>query len=129
MQEEGTDAFAPVVFLESPPPPVDGNTNVQKVLKSLSEEDAKNMQGEIQRMKQTLVGTNAQLERAKKEENFLEADRLKRSYEQIQSAIPMMEKQLSTGIENNKRMRFQTLIRRNDELSAVIVKKNSMEKR
>ena len=130
-----TEVFTPVVFLHRednvapppPPSPLDTNTDF-KGTESLNEEEAKNLKGEIQSMKQNLENTNAQLETAKQQENFLEADRLKRSYEEIQNTIPLMEKQLSTGIENHKRMRFQALIRSNGELSAAVARKSSRER-
>ena len=76
-----TEDFTPVVFLEreeavevSPPsPPFDEET-----AESLNEEEAKTLAGQIQDANRYLEEATVQLDKAKQEENFLEADRLKK---------------------------------------------------
>ena len=130
-----TENFTPVVFLEreevSPPlPPFDEET-----AESLNEEEAKTLAGQIQDTKNHLEETTVQLDKAKQEENFLEADRLKRTCEEIKTSILNMEERLKVGVERHKKIlesekkrKFQTLIQNNEEFNAVNTRNRSRDR-
>ena len=110
-----TENFTPVVFLEreeavevSPPlPPFDEET-----AESLNEEEAKTLAGQIQDANRYLEEATVQLDKAKQEENFLEADRLKRTCEEIKTSILNMEERLKVGVERHKKRKFQSMIQK-----------------
>merc|ERR1712139_646185 len=116
-------AFTPVVFLGreetvdvSPPLPPFNKETAQT--ETLNEEEAKTLEGRIQDMKRSLEEATLQLNKAKQEENFLEADRLKKACDEIQSVITNMEERFKIGVETYKSRKFQTLIQNNEELNA-----------
>lgn len=130
----GTDDFAPAVFLEYdrdveafPPPPPSNEESME----SLNEEEAKTLENEILDMKRSLKEVAVQLDTAKQEEKFLEADKLKRTWEEFQSVIPNMEKRLKEGVERDKKIKsqklFQKLFQNNDELDGTHTRKKSRE--
>ena len=133
-----TEDFTSVVFLEreeavevSPPsPPFDEET-----AESLNEEEAKTLAGQIQDANRYLEEATVQLDKAKQEENFLEADRLKKSCEEIKTAIVNMEERLKVGVkrhkkilENQKKRKFQSLIQNNEELNAANTRNRSRDR-
>ena len=125
-----TENFTPVVFLEreevSPPlPPFDEET-----AESLNEEEAKTLAGQIQDTKNHLEETTVQLDKAKQEENFLEADRLKRTCEEIKTSILNMEERLKVGVERHKKRKFQSMIQKknNEELNAANTRNRSRDR-
>ena len=85
-----------------PPPPPSFN---EETAESLNEEEAKTLAGQIQDTKNHLE--EAFVNKAKQGEDFLEADRLKRTCEEIQSVISNMEERLEIGIETHKKIKFR----------------------
>ena len=101
----------------------------------MNEEEAKTLAGQIQDANRYLEEATVQLDKAKQEENFLEADRLKRTCEEIKTSILNMEERLKVGVERHKKIlesekkrKFQTLIQNNEELNAANTRNRSRDR-
>ena len=117
--------------VKMPPPPPFDEENVE----SLNEEEAKTLAGQIQDANRYLEEATVQLDKAKQEENFLEADRFKRTCEEIKTSILNMEERLKVGVERHKKIlesqkkrKFQTLIQNNEELNAANTRNKSRDR-